>query len=251
MDRAKVEFPLFPLNLRGYFQPADGVRRPASSIRLRTATPTAASACCPEKLRARRCQYWPPGCWHHWEHVRVGILCIATIPPGDIGLDHTRQNGSFCRAVNETCESGFAAPRSEKGREQVLLAVRAGIGWVSALLRHRREGAHQLQGALVADKNILQFLTARTAALDGADPIGFRIEHRMAHTLAVPLHSLYFQHFQAIIPPFGQIRPVQNSAEENKSGADQFSFSVSSSGHSGDWTARVLSYLRSASIRDQ
>ena len=153
--------------------------------------------------------------------------------------------------MNETTESGLEAPRGGRGSEQVLLAIWAGIGGVPALLRHRREGAHQLQGMLVADKNILQFLTAGAAALDGADPIDFRIEHRMALALAVPFHSLNLQHFQAIIPPFGHIRPVRNSAEANKAGAAQFSFFVFSSGHSGDWTAHVLSYLRSASIRDQ
>jgi hypothetical protein len=142
---------------------------------------------------------------------------VATGPPSDIGVDHTRQNGSFCRVLDGTWESGLTALWGGKGSEQVLLlAVRAVIGWVSALLRHRREGAHQLQGTLAADKNLLQFLTAGATALDGADPIGFRIEHRMAHALAMPFHYLNFQHFQAIIPPFWHIRLVQNSAEANK-----------------------------------
>jgi len=111
-----------------------------------------------------------------------------------------------------------------EGSEQILLAVRVGIGWVPALLRYRREGAHQLQGMLVADKNCLQFLTAEAAALDGADPIGFRIEHRMALALTMPFHSLNLQHFQAIISPFGHICPVRNSADANKASVSSVLF---------------------------
>jgi hypothetical protein len=75
-----------------------------------------------------------------------------------------------------------------------LLAIRSWSGWLFALDREWREGAHQLQGALMAYKNSLKFLTAGAAALDGADPIGFGIEQRMALALAVPFDSFNLQH---------------------------------------------------------
>lgn len=52
MDQAKVELSFFPFGLRRDIQAADGAG--ASSIRLRPATPTTASAFWPEKLRALR-----------------------------------------------------------------------------------------------------------------------------------------------------------------------------------------------------
>jgi hypothetical protein len=82
---------------------------------------------------------------------QLGILRFATIPPGDIGIDHPRRNGSFCRGLNWTAESGSAAFRGGKGSEQILLAVRTGIGRSPALLRHRREGAHQLVASAVVE----------------------------------------------------------------------------------------------------
>jgi hypothetical protein len=45
-----------------------------------------------------------------------------------------------------TRQSGLTVLIGGEGREHIALAVWAGIGWGTALFRHRREGAHQLQG---------------------------------------------------------------------------------------------------------
>src|SRR5665213_197597 len=54
MDRAKAELPSSQQIYAAIFRRRTESGRPASSMRLRIATPTAASACWPEKLRARR-----------------------------------------------------------------------------------------------------------------------------------------------------------------------------------------------------
>jgi hypothetical protein len=46
----------------------------------------------------------------------------------------------------------------------------------------------------------------------------------MARALAMPFHSLNFQHFRAIISPFGHIRPVLNSSDANKAGVSSVRF---------------------------
>jgi hypothetical protein len=50
----------------------------------------------------------------------------------------------------------------------------------------RRKGVHQPQGVPVALKNSLKLQTARAATLDGADPVGIWVEHRMTLALPVP-----------------------------------------------------------------
>jgi hypothetical protein len=66
--------------------------------------------------------------------------------------------------------------RSGEGSEQILLAVRIGIGWLFALGLNWSKGAHQLQGVLVAFENGLQLQALGTAALDGPDSIRQGIE---------------------------------------------------------------------------
>jgi hypothetical protein len=72
-------------------------------------------------------------------------------------------------------------------------------GCLLALGLHGRKGAHQLQGALVAFKNALQFQALGTAALEGADAIGLGIVHGMTRTLGVPFCGFDFQHDQTIL----------------------------------------------------
>jgi hypothetical protein len=61
------------------------------------------------------------------------------------------------------------------------------------------KGAHQLEGALVAFENGLQFQALRTAALDGTDSAGLGIKERMTRAFGVPFCGFDFQHDQTIL----------------------------------------------------
>jgi hypothetical protein len=88
--------------------------------------------------------------------------------------------------------------QSLERREQILLTVRTGIGWFPAL-RQGREGAYQPQGPLVAIKDLLEILAARTAALDRTDPVRFGIKPRMTRAAASPFDRSDLQHASKII----------------------------------------------------
>jgi len=60
----------------------------------------------------------------------------------DNGISPYRQNGSFCREVNGTENSGIAIQRGGKGSEQILLALRGGIRWARFRSWNWPKGTH-------------------------------------------------------------------------------------------------------------
>jgi hypothetical protein len=109
--------------------------------------------------------------------------------------------------------------RSGQRSEQILLAVRVGIGCFFALALDWGKAAHQLQSALVAFENILQFQALRAASLDGPNAIGLGIKQGMTRTLGVPFCGFDFQHDQTIL--FGsqawrEFGSTSHSAERGK-----------------------------------
>jgi hypothetical protein len=107
----------------------------------------------------------------------------------------------------------------------------------------------------VAFENILQFQALGTATLEGADSIGLGIKHGMTRTLGVPFCGFDFQHDQTILFGYASVRKFRLNQAFGKAAQVQCSAQPSSSvfswGQSEGWTAHVLSYLRSASFRDQ
>jgi hypothetical protein len=104
-------------------------------------------------------------------------------------------------AVNSpgTCLPAQTWLRSGQESEQIRLTIRIGLGWLFALGLDWGKTAHQLQGALMAFENRLQFQALRAAPFDGPNSVGLGIKQGMTRTLGVPFCGFDLQHNQTIL----------------------------------------------------